>query len=431
MSAQTDLDELDDGDLVAPRPAPAPDLVRQVRVARQGLYDGRRQLAGYRVVFGVPEANGRRGAPVAIEPGADQAGAAAIAAAFGSFGVEGLADGKPLFVGLPRAFLTGIVPIPAEPGSVVLELGPHAAPDAELILALTRLKQAGYRIAVGDHRGDAARAALVELADVVSVPLTALPSLVVPGLVAACRRRPVTLVASGIEDAATFALAVELGFDLFEGHYLQRPMLLERRVLTPSQLVCVRLLGELADPDLPMSRIEQLVGSDPGLVLRVLRTANSAATGTAAELNSLRQALVLLGPRRLRSWVVLALLDGGSSRDVSHDVWSVLARAQATQRLAPGEPELGYTVGLLSGAAELLGAQVDDVADGARLGADARSALLAGSGNAGRALTAVLAHERDDVDAVSRTGLEPLDVSHAYLESLRASLQLVHELQGE
>jgi c-di-GMP phosphodiesterase len=431
MSTQPDIDELDHDDLVAPRPAPAPDLVRQVRVARQGMYDGRRQLAGYRAVFGVSEPGGRPGAAVAVEPGGDHTGTAAIAAAFSTFGVEGLADGKPLFVGLPRPFLTGIVPIPAEPASVVLELGPHAVPDAELLLALTRLRQAGYRIAVGDYRGDAVRGALVELADVVSIQITALPSLVVPGLLAACRRREVTLVASGVEDAATFAHAVELGFDLFEGRYLHRPMLLERRVLSASQLVCVRLLGELADPDLPMSRIEQLVGSDPGLTLRVLRTANSAATGTAGELSSLRQALVLLGPRRLRAWIVLALLDGGTSRDLSHDVWSVLARAHATQRLASPEPELGYTIGLLSGAAELLGAQADDVADGAGLGAYARSALLEGDGHAGRALVAVLAHERDDVDAVSRTGLEPLDVSQAYLESLRDSLAIVHEIQGE
>ncbi len=430
MSAQTGIDELDDDDLVAGRPAPSPDLVHHVRVSRQGIYDGRRQLAGYRAAFGVPSTGGGS-ASSAGEPVVEQTGTAAVAAAFGTFGAEGLADGKPLYVGLPRPFLTGMVPIPAEPAALVLELGPHANPDAELLLALTRLKQAGYRIAVGDYRGDAVRGALVDLADVVSIQVTALPSIVVPGLVAALRRRPVTLVASGVEDAATFAHAVELGFDLFEGRYLHRPMLLERRVLTPSQLVCVRLLGELADPDLPMSRIEQLVGSDPGLTVRVLRTANSAATGTAAELSSLRQALVLLGPRRLRAWVVLALLHGGSARDVSHEVWSVLARAHATQRLASAEPELGYTIGLLSGAAELLGAQPDDVADGAGLGAHARSALLAGDGDAGRALVAVLAHERDDVDAVSRTGLEPLDVSHAYLLSLRDSLAIVHELQGE
>ena len=62
---------------------------------------------------------------------------------------------------------------------------------------------------------------------------------------------------------------------------------------------------------------------------------------------------------------------------------------------------------------------------------EARSALLDGDGDAGRALEAVLAHERDDVEAVSRTGLAPIDVSHAYLESLRDSLQIVHDLQGD
>ena len=156
MSAQTGIDELDDDDLVAGRPAPSPDLVHHVRVSRQGIYDGRRQLAGYRAAFGVPSTGGGS-ASSAGEPVVEQTGTAAVAAAFGTFGAEGLADGKPLFVGLPRPFLTGMVPIPAEPAALVLELGPHANPDAELLLALTRLKQAGYRIAVGDYRGDAVR----------------------------------------------------------------------------------------------------------------------------------------------------------------------------------------------------------------------------------------------------------------------------------
>src|SRR4051812_16600357 len=410
------------------------DLVRRVRVSRHGIYDSRRQLVAYRASFSVGAVPAQRTSttsPTGTDGDPVPPSTQVVAVVFGTFGVEALPDGKPLFARLPRPFVTGIVPVPAEAAALVVDLGPHTFADAELLGGLARLRREGYRVAVADHTGDASRAALVEVADFVSLPVTALAPLVVPGLVAACRAGGATLVASGVEDAATFAHCLELGFDLFEGRYLQRPMLLERRVLTPTQLVCARLLGELADPDLSLARIEQLVGSDPGLTLRVLRTANSAASGAASELSSLRQALVLLGPRRLRSWVVLALLDGGTSRDVSHDVWSVLARAHATQRLAPTEAEMGYTIGLLSGAAELLGAQVDDVADGAGLGAHARSALLEGDGHAGRALVAVLAHERDDVDAVSRTGLEPLDVSHAYLESLRASLQIVHELQGE
>jgi EAL and modified HD-GYP domain-containing signal transduction protein len=68
------------------------------------------------------------------------------------------------------------------------------------------------------------------------------------------------------------------------------------------------------------------------------------------------------------------------------------------------------------------------VAEGAGVGAEARAALLLGRGAAGRALAAVLAHERDDPDGIAETGLLPFDVSRTYLESLSESLELVHDL---
>ena len=125
---------------------------------------------------------------------------------------------------------------------------------------------------------------------------------------------------------------------------------------------------------------------------------------------------------------MLTLLEGGTTRNASDDLWSVLARAHACQRLAVHQSDLAFTVGLLSGAADLLGSEPADVADGSGVGAEARSALLDGDGEAGRALKAVLAHEQDDVDGIVATGLVPFDVSRAYLESLSESLQLVHDL---
>src|SRR5947209_250625 len=204
-----------------------PDLVRQVRVTRHGIHDARRQLVAYRAVVSAG-APGSNGFPSTAHPTTAQ-----VAATFGAFGVDGLTDGRPLFVDLPRPFLTGIVPVPVEPASVVVELGEHTGADAELLLALNRMQQAGYRIAVADYRGDASRSALLELADFVTLRVDSLPSLVVPGLVQTCRARGATLIATGIDDAAAFAHCVELGFDLFEGRYLMRPATLERSALTP------------------------------------------------------------------------------------------------------------------------------------------------------------------------------------------------------
>jgi EAL and modified HD-GYP domain-containing signal transduction protein len=396
-------------------------MIRQVRVARQGIYDARRQLVSYELLF-------RSGADAAEEVGAEQATSQVIASTFGTFGLDVIADGKPVFINFTRAFLTGVIPIPVEPANVVLEVVDRVGVDHELLTGLHQLRQAGYRIAVDDYRGDVARSALVEIADYVKIRVPALPPLVVPGLVQACRATGATLLVTGVQDNQTFARCVELGFELFQGQYLHRPTVLERTTLSPSQLVCVRLLNELADPDVAVHRIEHVVGSDPGLALRLLRTANSASAGATAEVTSLRQALVLIGPRRLRSWVVLTLLEGGTTRSSSDDLWSVLARAHACQRLAPGQADLAFTVGLLSGAADLLGSDPETVATGSGVGAEARAALVDGAGEAGRALRAVLAHEHDDADAVTASGLDPFDVSRAYLESLGESLQLVHDL---
>lgn len=397
-------------------------MVRFVRVGRQAIYDPQRQLVSYELMFragGLAEAD---------ELAGEQATSQVIASTFGTFGLDKISDGRPVFINFTRAFLTGVIPIPVAPDNVIVEVVDQVDVDHELLLGLGHLRTAGYRIAVDNYRGDLSRSALVEIADFVKLDVNTLPTMVVPGLVEQCRRAGATLLASDVDDPEVFNRCVDLGFELFQGPYLQRPTVLEKRTLSPSQLICIRLLNDLADPEVPISRIEQMVGTDPGLTMRLLRTANSAASGAGREVTSLRQALVLIGPRLLRSWVVLTLLEGGTTRNSSDDLWSVLARAYACQRLAVHQADLAFTVGLLSGAAELLGSAPADVADGSGVGAEARAALLDGEGEAGRALTAVLAHERDDMEAVTATGLVPFDVSRAYLESLSESLKLVHDL---
>jgi EAL and modified HD-GYP domain-containing signal transduction protein len=418
------------GALPAARSATARDgLVHDVRVGRQAVYDAARRIVSYELSFRTAGERPAGSAEPKGELSGEQVTSRLISATFSTFGLDSVSDGKPVFIGLTRGFLTGMLPVPVEPDNVIVEVTEQVAVDHELLLGLAQLKQTGYRIAVDNYRGDLGRSALVELADFVKIDVDSLPTLVVPGLVQACRLTGATLLGSNVKDADTLQRCVDLGFELFQGEHLNRPAVLERRVLSPSQLICVRLLNDLSDPDTPMHRIEQLVGSDPGLSMRLLRSAHSAA-GSGQEVESLRQALVLVGPRRLRSWVVLTLLEGTATQNTSDDLWSVLTRAHACQRLATAQSDLAYTIGLLSGAARLLGTDDGSVAEVSGVGPDARAALLNGDGPAGRALRAVLAHEAEDDDAVVAAGFTSADVSRIYLDALHESLQLVHEFLG-
>jgi HD-like signal output (HDOD) protein len=61
----------------------------------------------------------------------------------------------------------------------------------------------------------------------------------------------------------------------------------------------VKLLGLIDDPAMRVSQIEEILRHDPGLTANVLRLANSAYFGIPSKVGSIRQAVILLGLKRL------------------------------------------------------------------------------------------------------------------------------------
>ncbi|WP_337061967.1 EAL and HDOD domain-containing protein [Kineococcus sp. G2] len=396
--------------------------VATVRVGRQGIYDGERHLIAYELLF---RAHGGTSADLSSGSEQDHATSQVVSATFGDFGVEQIAGDKPLFINLTRGFFTGELPVPCSPRQVVLELLEDVEVDEELLAGVDRLRALGYRIAVDDFAGEEARLPAVRRAEYVKVDLADTGERFEQVVALVRAHNPSALVVvERVEDDAEFARAAAAGCDLFQGYGLQRPVTLESVSLTPSQLVCLRLVRALTGSDAPIGEIEQLVSSDPGLSLRVLRTVSSAYAGTREEISSLRQAIVLLGRRQLCSWVVLMLLGGVTSVD-TEQLTTVLARAAACARLTPSDPDVAYTVGLLSGVATFLGLPEDELVETTGVARSVRAALLEGRGTAGRALRAVLSYEADDPQRIGEAGHAVYDVSRAYLAGLSAAMRAV------
>lgn len=203
--------------------------------------------------------------------------------------------------------------------------------------------------------------------------------------------------------------------------------------MSPSQLVCLRLMRALADPTSSAADIERVVAADPGLSLRVLRTANSAGAGASRHISSLRQAVVLLGPVALSAWVTLTLMGGlGSGR--REDLVLVLTRAGACSELATGrpglDPSVAYTAGMLAAIASVMGADPVRIAEGAGMDADMTNAVAQGVGPIGALVRAVECYEREDDAGLTDTGVAPFDVSRTYLLALSTALSLVESVLG-
>ncbi|MCG3138234.1 MAG: hypothetical protein HJJLKODD_02095 [Phycisphaerae bacterium] len=68
--------------------------------------------------------------------------------------------------------------------------------------------------------------------------------------------------------------------------------------------VVMRFLEIIQDPEFQYDDLVAVLSTDPGTASEVLRMSNSALFGVARKITSLKQAMTLLGPRRVRSLVL-------------------------------------------------------------------------------------------------------------------------------
>jgi EAL and modified HD-GYP domain-containing signal transduction protein len=413
------------------------------RVARQGIYDRVGRLVAHELLFrGLSQAISGLTDPRRLEELGllsrtsehDRATSQVIAATFGDFGIDELGGGRPLFLNMTRHFLTGELPLPFGSEGVVLEVLEHITVDDALLTGLEDLKRQGFRLAADDFTGEPERLALLDVVDVVKVDTLVCQDL--RGVVQLIEDHgsQADLLAERVETEDMLGHCMDLGFDLFQGYVFQRPTVLETARLSPSQVTCLRLLRLLVDPDGSVDDIESLVSTDPGLSLRVLKTANSASSAAVRSITSLRQAVVMLGPRALSAWVMLTLM-GGLSAGSRDDLVTVLARAGTCELVAKEtmtvDPDTTYTAGLLSGVAQVLRTDVTQVAHGAGMDEELTTALVNGTGPIGEVVRAVEAHELDQADAAERCGVSPFALSRAYLQAWADALSNVSTLLGD
>jgi EAL and modified HD-GYP domain-containing signal transduction protein len=211
------------------------------------------------------------------------------------------------------------------------------------------------------------------------------------------------------------------GFELFQGFHLGRPETMTIETLSPGQALALELVGRLGDPKTTASEIETSVRRDPALVYRLLRIANSAATGARRQVSSIRDALVMVGMSRLRAWLVLLAMSSKGTGE--NRVVDALARARTCERVARGtdlvSPDVAFTAGLLHGVAESLGLPPDAMLERIpSLTTEIADALQYRPGPLTDILTAVLAYEQSDVVTMTAHQIPISTLAEAYLAAL-------------
>ena len=130
--------------------------------------------------------------------------------------------------------------------------------------------------------------------------------------------------------------------------------------------IVARILEMLGNEDLNAELLSKHIVSDPAVVVRILAAANAGAIGASGRVDSIRQAIMLLGVARVRDiTLATAIIDRFKAAPPfdAHRLWlhsiGVAICAQEVARRAELDVDVAYTAGLMHDVGQLLLFAVD------------------------------------------------------------------------
>lgn len=369
-------------------------------LARQAIADRDLNLVGYELLY-------RRSQSATTADVQDhlQASARVYSTALLDLGVGQLGSGLPVSLNVPQFWLEQDELFPTVTSKVVLEVLEQVKPSKQVIEALQRLRRKGYTIALDDFVLSDGNQALIQCAQWIKLDTHDYSREELEKTVKELKAYPVKLVAEKIESWQEFRDLEAMGFDYFQGFFLSRPRVFKGHQTSSNQKVLLDLLQQLYKEDMNVEKLVDTIVKDPGMTYRLLRHINSAGYMFKKEINSLHQAVVLLGQERLRSMVSLLLWSKSPYR-TSSQLSSILVRAKACEELARfyelDQIQSCFTVGVLSNLHLALGMEADEMARLLKLEPAIADGLL-GKGVPGEILQLVIAYEQGDWDTMEKS----------------------------
>lgn len=311
-------------------------------IARQPILNSDKKTFGYEVLYRDSSKN------ECAQENPEEATLRVLVDLFTNYGINYIGKGLPVFINIPLDTLKrSIPPIPKE--SVFFEINQKDIDVQRDFAFLKELFYSGFNLS---HEGtDLPHPSIISFFKVVKIDFTATPrdtrkilsKLIAPNIL---------LIAHKVENHKVYKEALEEGYGLFQGFYFSKPETLSKKDFTASQVELLNILKMLLSEDLNWDRIEKEIKKNAYLTIKILKLVNSSFFGFRCEVNSVLQAIVLLGKKQMIKWIVMILITEKTSAPLEL-IKITLTRARLMQLLAQEtskkfKEEEYYLIGLLS-----------------------------------------------------------------------------------
>ncbi len=333
---------------------------------------------------------------------------------------------KVLFLDAVPALLSTDALFAMPPEFTVLTLKNSDLANADTLAAVQGLRAGGVGISLRDADLTQLGANLLSSVSYIEVRFSEADVGAQARMYAALKQSGVRMVGRPVTTWADFDACAALGLDAFVGklHLTPRPGN-PVKGMNPAQGIILQLM-QMVSNNADIAKLEAVLKRDAALSYKLLRFINSAGFGLGREIQSLRQALALLGYAPLYRWLTLLLATASTSGHSPVLMETAVVRGRLAELLGQkflprGEAENLFVTGMFSLLDCLLGIPMKQVLETIQLPEAVVTALLTRGGVYGPYLALAEACELNSnlvASLAASLDISPADLNKAHLSAL-------------
>jgi len=399
-------------------------------IARQPIFNSNLRIYGYELLFRRISTND------SIDFDPDEATSSVLVNGMFLIGLEELTKGKLAFVNFSRKMLINDVMTFLPHKDIAIEILETVEPDEKCLSACTKLKAAGYKIVLDDFVYHAKFEPFIALADIIKVDFMLSSAAECEALPKRFpKRKDLIFLAEKVETYDQYSQGMKWGYSLFQGYFFCKPVVLNTRDIQGNKLVYFQLLKELNDPLVSFEQLERIIQRDVSLSYKILKYVNSAALGIRTKINSVRQALTMLGRKNMEKFITLVLIKGLSADKPSELLVTSIIRGRFAELIAArlrlrGQTSTAFLVGMFSLIEALLDRSMNKFLSELPLSDDIAAALRREPSTLTSILEMVIAYEQGHWGNYEvhcrKLNLKSGEVKNMYMDAVLWELNIEH-----
>ena len=270
-------------------------------VARQPIFDRKQNIWGFELLF-------RRSLEDNFAHITDPDNASILVCSCGFLcSTKDIDEGLKISINFTKKLLLDRIPHALPPSTTVIEILEDIEITAELKKSLIELKDEGFTLALDDFIGDESYREILDYVDIIKVDCLDRSIEEVLSIKKNFEDSPCIFLAEKVNSEAMYLALRDCGFDLFQGYYFATPQNLQDKKLNSLVISRLKLTIEIEHKEFDIDKVHQIIETDVSLSYRLLLYINSAYFSFRRKISSIKQAITLLGMKKLRHWVRLTV----------------------------------------------------------------------------------------------------------------------------